>query len=217
VKIPNAWTFKDRAVADGFDAHVREQLPWYDMATDSVVHIVRHYLSEGGLVYDIGASTGNIGRAIAPVLEQRSARLIAIEESLEMAEKYDAPGEVLCKDAYEVAYQPFDVAICFLVLMFMPVGQRAVLVDRLRKSLRKGGAIIIFDKAMPACGYFGTVMRRLTMSWKLNNGATPQDIIAKELSLSGVQRPLNPEILGPDARQFFAFGEFAGYLIEHPE
>lgn len=60
-------------------------------------------------------------------------------------------------------------------------------------------------------------MRRLTMSWKLNNGARPEDIISKELSLSGVQRPLNPAVLGPDARQFFAFGEFAGYLIENPE
>jgi tRNA (cmo5U34)-methyltransferase len=217
VKIPDAWTFRDAGVADGFDAHVREQLPWYDMATDAVVHIVRHYLPEHGLVYDIGASTGNIGRAIAPVLEQRSAKLIAVEESREMAAKYDAPGSVECMDAYEVSYQPFDVAVCFLVLMFMPIGRRATLVENLRRSLRKGGAIIVFDKAMPACGYFGTVMRRLTMSWKLNNGATPQDIISKELSLSGVQRPLNPAVLGPDARQFFAFGEFAGYLIENPE
>jgi tRNA (cmo5U34)-methyltransferase len=120
-------------------------------------------------------------------------------------------------DAYQFSYQPFDVAVCFLVLMFMPVGDRAVLIDRLRKSLRKGGAIIVFDKVMPSCGYFGTVMRRLTMSWKLNNGAKPEDIVAKELSLCGVQRPLNPSVLGPDAKQFFAFGEFAGYLIENPE
>lgn len=217
MKIPGNWTFKDAGVAAGFDAHVREQLPWYDLATDSVTHIVRHYLPDGGLIYDIGASTGNIGRAIAPVLEDRRAKLVAIEESREMADKYDGPGTVECMDACEVSYQPFDVAVCFLVLMFLPVSRRAVLVESLRRSLRKGGAIIIFDKVMPSCGYFGTVMRRLTMSWKLNNGAKPEDIVAKELSLSGVQRPLNPAILGDDARQFFAFGEFSGYIIEKPE
>lgn len=217
MKIPDNWTFKNAGVADGFDSHVREQLPWYELATDCVTHIVRHYLPDGGMMYDIGASTGNIGRAVAPVLADRKASLIAIEESPEMAAKYDAPGTVECMDAYQVAYQPFDVAVCFLVLMFLPVNERKTLVDNLRRSLRSGGAIIVFDKVMPSCGYFGTVMRRLTMSWKLNNGAKPDDIVAKELSLSGVQRPINPGILGEDARQFFAFGEFAGYIIEKPE
>ena len=217
MKIPDNWTFKNAGVADGFDSHVREQLPWYELATDCVTHIVRHYLPDGGMMYDIGASTGNIGRAVAHVLVDRKASLVAIEESPEMAAKYDAPGAVECMDAYQVAYQPFDVAVCFLVLMFLPVNKRKALVDNLRRSLRSGGAIIVFDKVMPSCGYFGTVMRRLTMSWKLNNGAKPDDIVAKELSLSGVQRPINPGILGEDARQFFAFGEFAGYIIEKPE
>lgn len=217
MEIPTNWTFKNAGVADGFDAHVREQLPWYDLATDCVTHIVRHYLPESGVIYDIGASTGNIGRAIAPILTDRKAKLFAIEESPEMAAKYNAPGTVECIDAYQASYQPFDVAVCFLVLMFMPVDKRKTLLDNLRRSLRKGGVIIVFDKVTPTCGYFGTVMRRLTMSWKLNNGARPEDIVAKELSLSGVQRPITPAILGEDARQFFAFGEFAGYIIEKPE
>lgn len=217
MKIPTTWTFKDSAVADGFDAHVREQLPWYELATDAVRHIVRHYLPVDGLVYDIGASTGNIGRAIAETLAERDARLIAIEESPEMAAKYSAPGAIECRDACQVAYQPFDIAVCFLVLMFMPVGERKTLVENLRRSLRKGGAIIVFDKVTPPRGYFGTVMRRLTMSWKIGNGARPEDIVAKELSLSGVQRPIDPKILGDDATQFFAFGEFAGFIIENPE
>lgn len=217
MEIPTTWTFKNDGVAAGFDAHVREQLPWYELATESVAHIVRHYLPPNGLVYDVGASTGNIGRAIAPVLEERGGRLIAVEESREMASRYDAPGDVLCKPAQQVAYQPFDVAICFLVLMFLPVGERSTLVESLRRSLRKGGVIIVFDKVDPCCGYFGAVLRRLTMRWKLTNGATPEAIVAKELSLSGVQRPINPAILGPDAKLFFTFGEFAGYIIEKPE
>jgi len=215
--IPQTWTFKNESVAAGFDAHVREQLPWYELATESVAHIVRHYLPVGGLVYDVGASTGNIGRAIATVLEERRAKLVAIEESQEMAAKYEGPGEVVCRPAQEIAYQPFDVAVCFLVFMFLPIGDRKILIDQLRRSLRAGGVIVIFDKVDPCCGYFGSVLRRLTMRWKLTNGATPEAIVAKELSLSGVQRPINPAILGPDAKLFFTFGEFAGYIIEKPE
>lgn len=217
MEIPETWTFKNRDVAAGFDAHVREQLPWYELATESVAHIVRHYLPAGGLVYDVGASTGNIARAISAVLEERRGRLIAVEESREMVAKYAGPGEVLCKPAQDIAYQPFDVAVCFLVLMFLPVGDRKTLVENLRRSLRTGGVIIVFDKVDPCCGYFGSVLRRLTMRWKLTNGATPEAIVQKELSLSGVQRPINPAILGPDAKLFFTFGEFAGYVIEKPE
>ncbi|WP_321900045.1 hypothetical protein, partial [Paraburkholderia heleia] len=46
-------------------AHVHEQLPWYDLATETVVHFARHYIPNGGRVYDIGCATGNVGRARA--------------------------------------------------------------------------------------------------------------------------------------------------------
>jgi tRNA (cmo5U34)-methyltransferase len=217
MKIPKTWTFKDSNVADGFEAHVREQLPWYGMATDAVTHIVRHYLPQGGVMYDIGASTGNIGRSVAQILKDRRASLFAIEESNEMAKKYNGPGTLIQDSAQKIAFERFDVATLFLVMMFIPVTERADLIGKLKKQLKPGGVIIIFDKIIAPSGYFGTVLRRLTMDWKLKNGASPKDIIAKELSLSGVQRPISPTILGADAVCFFTFGEFAGYVIEGKE
>lgn len=66
------WTFQ--GFAPEFDAHVREQLPWYGMATESVALIARHYIPRRGLVYDLGASTGNVGRVLASTLHEREAR-----------------------------------------------------------------------------------------------------------------------------------------------
>ena len=86
--IPKHWTFRSRKVAHHFNQHVREQLPWYDIATQTVAHFGRHYIPRGGVVYDIGASTGNIGLALKETLDQRLARFTAIEESQEMAERY---------------------------------------------------------------------------------------------------------------------------------
>ena len=71
--IPTNWTFETSGVAKGFDRHVREQLPWYDLATNAILHVARHYIPENGLVYDFGASTGNIGRALEPILTKRKA------------------------------------------------------------------------------------------------------------------------------------------------
>ena len=97
--IPTNWTFETSGVAQGFDRHVREQLPWYDLATNAILHVARHYIPENGLVYDFGASTGNIGRALEPILTKRNAHLIGIEPSQEMIKLYNAPGNVICSKA----------------------------------------------------------------------------------------------------------------------
>lgn len=218
--IPADWTFDNPDVASGFDAHVREQLPWYDLATGILAHIARHYIAEGGLVYDIGASTGNFGRSVAPTLEARKAKLVAIESSTDMARKYSGPGELVVKDAAKYDFQEFDLAVCFLVLMFMPVPNRLAFLRRLIEKTKPGGAVVIFDKFEVCGGYKGTMIRRLTLSGKVQNRASAEDIIAKELSLAGVQRPMPPSVLksaNGDPTEIFRFGEFAGYVIERPE
>lgn len=214
--VPVNWTFRDEGVAAGFERHVREQLPWYDIATGAVAHVARHYIPNGGLVYDIGASTGNIGRALEPTLNVRTAELIPIEASAEMATRYTGPqrGRLLVADARDVDFQPFDLAVMFLTMMFIPVADRIALMHRLRMMCRPGGAIVIFDKTEAARGYAATVIWRLALAGKVASGVSAEDIVSKELSLSGVQRPIDPAILGPDALEFFRFGEFAGWLIE---
>ncbi len=213
--IPKEWTFENVHVASSFNQHVREQLPWYDLVTGAVTHIARHYIPQNGLVYDVGASTGNIGTALEPALKQRHARLIPIEPSAEMCAEYNGPGKenLMQVDACHFSYEPFDVAICHLVMMFMPVHERPAFIASLRKSLKPGGAIIIVDKCEAATGYQATVLWRLTLAGKVAAGVLPEHIIAKELSLGGVQRPLDPSILGEDAQEWFRFGEFAGWII----
>jgi len=212
--IPTEWTFRSTGVAKRFDRHVREQLPWYDLATQSVVHFARHYIPKDGVVYDIGASTGNIGRAISTILDERTAKFCALEESQEMIDQYVGPKPIVRADAARFDFQPFDFATCFLVLMFLPIGERHTFVDRLRTLIRPGGALVVVDKVNTPSGWFGTALRRLAMQWKVNNNVPATEIIEKELSLAGYQRPLEPERLFPDAKQFFQFGEFAGWVIE---
>ncbi len=214
--IPSNWTFETAGVAAGFDRHVREQLPWYDLATNAVTHIARHYIPEGGLVYDLGAATGNIGRAIAPVLEDRGARLIGIEPSAEMVKRYQAPGEIICAKAEDFDYQGFDLAVVFLTLMFVEPRRRVGLMNKLRHACRPGGAIVVFDKLEPVGGYLSTVFYRLTLAGKRAAGVAADEIIEKELSLCGVQRPIVEGQLGGESYLWFKFGDFAGWVIERP-
>ncbi|WP_036018266.1 class I SAM-dependent methyltransferase [Paraburkholderia mimosarum] len=221
MEIPSEWTFRSNEVAGHFDAHVREQLPWYDLTTEAVAHFARHYIPEAGRVYDVGCSTGNIGRALASTLESRRAEFVALDSSQEMTERYSGPGKCVCADALAYAFEEFDVAICFLVLMFIAPGKRREFLRSLCNKLRPGGALIVFDKMDCAGGgYLSTAMHRLTMAGKLRGGASAAEIIAKELSISGVQRPLPWHFMTmacPNAVEVFRFGEFAGWVIEAPE
>lgn len=216
MKIPRNWTFETPEVANGFDQHVREQLPWYDLATDAITHLARHYISKNGLVYDIGCSTGNIGRAIAPTLKDRNASLIGIEPSDAMQQIYDAPGTFVHSTAQEHKYHPYDLAILFLCLMFIEPRDRKTFLASLYELCNPGGAIIVFDKLEPDAGYISTIMYRLTLAGKFAAKTPPEQIIHKELSLAGVQRPISLSELPGNPYQWFRFGDFAGYIIEKP-
>jgi len=217
LEIPQHWTFRSRAVAKHFDQHVREQLPWYDVATNAVAHFGRHYIPHGGRVYDIGASTGNVGNALRETLAQRKAKFTAIEESQEMADKYAGPPQLVVADAVSFAYEPFDFAVAFLVFMFLPVANRGSFLRRLQGLTKPGGALVILDKIQMPPGYVGTAFSRLTLQQKLAVGAEPAAILQKELSLAGYQRPLDTRLLPKTARVFFQVGEFVGWIIEAPE
>lgn len=217
LEIPKHWTFRSRAVAKHFDKHVREQLPWYDIATSAVANFGRHYIPKGGRVYDIGASTGNVGNALRETLIQRKAKFSAIEESQEMAETYNGPPQLVVADAVSHDYEPFDFAVCFLVFMFLPIAHRGSFLRRLLGLTKPGGALVIVDKVQMPPGYVGTAFSRLTLEQKLTAGAEPAAILRKELSLAGYQRPLDTRLLPKTARSFFQVGEFTGWIIEAPE
>lgn len=214
MNIPSEWTFNNTEIAKNFDKHIRSQLPWYDLVTQSITHLARHYIPNKGTVYDIGASTGNIGKAFADIIESRNVSFIGIEESQQMIEEYKAPGKIICTNALNYEYTDFDFAVLFLVLMFLPITQRKMFLNKLYDRLSYGGALIIVDKIVCPSGYIGTAIRRMPMAWKFNNGESSDDIIKKELSLAGHQRPIALDILPGNPVMFFCIGEFVGWIIE---
>lgn len=213
--IPKNWSFEGAEVAEGFDAHVREQLPWYDLATFATVHLARQFLYERAVVYELGASTGNLGRALEETIRDRKIRYVALERSEEMARRYSAPmTELLVRDAREFEFLPCDLVIAFLVLMFVPPADRDALLRRIWSALRPGGALIVVDKSEPVGGYLGTALLRLALAAKHAAGTPASEILEKELSLAGVQVPFDFASLDDgDLAEFFRFGDFRGVVI----
>ena len=216
----NSWTFETPEIAAGFDDHVREQLPWYDMVTDAVVYIVRNYLTDDNTVVDVGSSTGNVIHKLMPLLLERKAYAVAVEKSPTMVDVLKKRFEshhnvsVVCDDVRHGGVSKSQVIVVFLTLMFIPVHERQRVIDRLKANLLKGGVLIVVDKVCDHGGYFATVLKRLGMHWKIQQGAELGAVTTKEMSLAGVQIPFDPSMLGVDAKQFFRMGEFAGWVVE---
>lgn len=213
MKIPDLWTFKSDYIANNFDAHVREQLPWYDIITNAVAHIIRAYLPENGVVYDIGASTGNIEIKIANLIKERNADFIAIDESESMKKAYRGKNLIIA-NATKFDYKNFDVAVMFLSLMFFNVTERRSFINNLRSKINHGGAIIIVDKTLPSDTYSSFVTSKLNILFKKERGIPSDEIIEKELSLVGMQRPLDRGMFLDYGYEWFRLGDFSGWIIE---
>ncbi|CAH6841686.1 tRNA (Cmo5U34)-methyltransferase [Vibrio chagasii] len=211
--IPKDWTFKSSDVAEGFDTHVREQLPWYNIASSMTAHFARNYLPENGVLLDLGCSTGNVSDSCRETITNRNVSVVNVDNSEEMAELFRGVGEVTIANIENFEIPEFDVCVMFLSMMFVPVNSRSALIMELMKNTRKGGLVLIVDKMESFSGYSGQVINRLSLVNKLDAGAKPDEVLAKELSLSGVQRPINPELL-KSFTKWFQIGEFCGYLYE---
>lgn len=207
------FTFKTKEIAEAFDDHVREQLPWYDLTSRSIRHIANHFITNGGTVYDIGAATGNIGQILHETINERHAKLIAIEPSATMAEMYRGGGELVQANVQHISFQPYDFAVSHLSLMFLSKADRADVLRKLIRARKPGGCLVLLEKMISAQGYAGSVMMRLILSEKLNAGASPDDIISKELSLAGVQLPFTYDEIPEEAIEWFRFADFVGYMI----
>ena len=157
---------------------------------------------------------------LMPLLLERKAYAVALEKSPTMVEVLKKRFEchhnvsVVCDDVRHGGVNKTQVIVVFLTLMFIPVHERQRVIDRLKANLLKGGVLVVVDKVCDHGGYFATVLKRLGMHWKIQQGAKLEEVTTKEMSLAGVQIPFDPSMLGADAKQFFRMGEFAGWVVE---
>ncbi len=216
MKIPSNWTFNDKSVAKGFDLHVREQLPWYNMASDLACHLARSYLSNGATILDLACSTGNITKRLKATILDRGVTTVNIDSSNEMKQHFQGVGDLTVGDMMNMDIIPeYDVCVIMLGVMFLPINKREQFLSSLSKKAKDGAAIIVIDKITPHDGYIGQVVTKMAIKNKLDGDVEPRMILEKELSLSGVQRPSSGimyDVFG--YKKWLQIGDFCGYIKE---
>jgi tRNA (cmo5U34)-methyltransferase len=216
MEIPESWTFKSKDIANDFDKHVVEQLPWYPLVSDMVRHIATCYLQDNNVLFDVGCSLGEVTHRLKDVIIARNITCYSIDPSSEMIKRFYGIGEVINSRIEDLENIPnYNVCVCMLSIMFTDICKRSIIIRMLIDKCIIGGCIIVVDKIEQCSGYLGTCISRMSINAKLKSGVNPDDILKKELSLCGVQRPTNESIyIGEGFKKWFQLGDFVGYVYE---
>ncbi|MEQ8661590.1 MAG: methyltransferase domain-containing protein [Gammaproteobacteria bacterium] len=192
------WRFAGDA-STHYDEHVRRSVPYYAETHDLIVQLSDFFVHENSLVYDLGCATGGLLAALAARHAGRGMRLCGIEREPDMVRlarqrTRDCAGVSVEQD--DLATRPLercDLVIACYTLQFVPPRARQQVFDRIYQALDWGGGLILCEKVRAPDARFQDMMSTLYADYKLAQGYSGDEIVAKARSLKGVLEPFSRE------------------------
>ena len=133
----------------------------------------------------------------------------------------------LCEDinSYEIEKESINLIIAYYSIQFIHPSQRQFLINKIYKSLKWGGAFIMFEKVRGSDARFQDILSSCYLDFKLKKGYSPENIIKKQQSLKSVLEPFsrqgNIDILKRSGfidietiQKYICFEGFIGYKVD---
>lgn len=193
-----AWRF-NKAVVDVFPEHVRASVPFYDAVQDLVAEASDWLLPQGGLLVDLGASTGTTVQRISERHPHRNIRAVLYDIEQTMLDKAadnlaGAPvGHVdyvqaRIQDA-PLKHADADLTVSLFTLQFLPLRDRVAALRNARLCATETGALIVAEKVRPLDSRWAELANDASHDWKAAHGIPDTAIRAKARALRGVLTP----------------------------
>lgn len=187
------------AASRHFDQHARRSIPHYEACHDLTLALSDFFLGEDSLAYDVGCATGALLDGLAARHARRRLRLVGIDAEADMVEVARRRTsacrsiEIVHGDVADFAFERCDLVAACYTLQFVPPRARQQVFDRLYAALNWGGALILFEKVRAPDARFQDIMTALYTDYKLQQGYSGDEIVAKSRSLKGVLEPFSRE------------------------
>lgn len=188
----------DQGVADCFDDMLVRSIPYYGETHRMVLDLLPHRVRPGDVIYDLGCSTGNTLRLISEKLRDISVQLIGVDQSPPMLAKAREkcapcvhPIEWVCADLLDYSLGDSGLVVMNYTLQFVPRGDRAKLLQRIYKSLRPGGLLVLAEKIESNDDEIQQLQTELYWDFKRQNGYSELEIAQKRQALENVLVPLS--------------------------
>lgn len=190
------WSFGG-AISEHFDQHINKSIPFYKTSHELGVSISDFFLGDGSVCYDLGCSTGTLLTRLVNHHPEKRIQFIGIDIEPEMVGYAQSlcveysNVEVRCESLLDVELEKADLILVYYTMQFIKPKHRQQLFNRIYEALNWGGGFLLFEKVRSPDARFQDMMTTLYTDYKLNQGYSGQEIIAKNRSLKGVLEPFS--------------------------
>lgn len=213
-------------VASVFSDMLERSIPSYSLMRELVVRIVERDIKYGGLVLDIGTSTGDAIETL--VKNHPNTNFIGLEMSDQMIarakEKFKDNRNVQIKkhdlrQHIHLSENPGTIISC-LTVQFTPMEHRLQILRNLYNILASTGKLIFVEKVLGNSAEFDKMLTEVYYQMKMEYGYSYDEIKRKKLALEGVLVPVtakwNEELLNmsgfKNVECFWRCLNFAGWV-----
>ena len=226
IKTKNAdWKFSGET-AKNFDNHISKSVPLYNWSHNLGLKISDFFLSKPCNVYDIGCSTGTFLKSLNLRNKNKKINFFGIDEIKDMckiAKKNNIQFKnvkILNKKIEKLKLKKASFITSYYTIQFLHPSTRQKVFNKIFNSLNWGGGFLFFEKVRAPDARFQDIVTQLYNDYKMDQGYSSNEILAKSRSLKGVLDPYtsNANILMlkrsgfKDITTVFKFLCFEGFL-----
>ncbi len=196
-----AWTF-GKETPKAFTQHVRRSIPFYEEGHELILRISDFFVKPDSVCYELGVSTAVLTRKLA-ARHKPSVKWVGIDCEAGMIEQAKKEIEISGSIPYNInllnddittfPYEKSDFIASYYTVQFVPSRLRQELLNRLYQTLNFGGALILFEKVRGPDARFQDIISSIYSDYKLDQGYSPGEMIAKSRSLKGVLEPFSTQ------------------------
>ena len=191
-----AFQFDDK-VADVFPDMIQRSVPGYAAMISAIGLLAERFSQEDSRCYDLGCSLGAASLSMARSIGTNNCRIIAVDNSLAMVNRFKHTLEglaenridVCCADIRELEIVDASVVVLNFTLQFVPVEDRAALLAKIWRGLLPGGLLILSEKLAFADEQQQALQADMHHLFKKAQGYSDLEISQKRTALENVLIP----------------------------
>lgn len=202
----------DESVVDVFPDMISRSVPGYETILAYTGELADRYVQPKTHCYDLGCSLGASTFAMSQRINGRNAKIIAVDNSDAMLKKCAAildstpdtgAVELVNGDICDIEINNASLVVMNFTLQFVPLEQRANLLEKIYQGLNPGGCLIISEKLSFEPESLNTLLSELHHGFKRAQGYSDLEISQKRDSIENV---LVPETLDSHIQRLRACG-----------
>lgn len=207
---------------EDFDDHIALSIPNYSHIHELVLLISSYFVKSGHNVYDIGCSKGTLLLKLAEAHKQKEVGYFGYDIASNLLPESKGRLNFIKQDITkpEVLFNNANLVLSLFTLQFLNENDRIKVLERVYKSMNKGGALIVCEKVYSSTGLIQDIFNFTHYDLKAKQ-FNQEDILGKQQKLREIMMPTSAEENTKSFKkagfriidQFFQSLNFRGWIL----